>query len=154
MIEIVFETHAWSEDNDAGIASGWLHGRLSPRGRELARELGRRRADGIMAVLCSDLRRAVETAEIAFNGSAMPIFVDWRLRECNYGDLNGTPAVELHYDRQRYLDTPYPNGESWRQAVARAGRVLDDLPLYWEGGRVLIIGHVATRWALDHLLGS
>jgi broad specificity phosphatase PhoE len=47
---------------------------------------------------------------------------------------------------------PYPGGESWRQAVTRVGRFLDDLPLRWAGQRVLIIGHMATRWGLDHLI--
>ncbi|GAA3422731.1 histidine phosphatase family protein [Streptosporangium vulgare] len=62
-MEIVFETHSWSEDNDRGIATGWLPGRLSERGRHLAGELGgRRRGDGLAAVFTSDLARAVETA--------------------------------------------------------------------------------------------
>jgi alpha-ribazole phosphatase/probable phosphoglycerate mutase len=153
LVEIVFETHAWSEDNERGIATGWLPGSLSERGRGLARELGeRRRDDGIAAVFSSDLRRAVETVEIAFAGLDVPLLLDWRLRECDYGDLNGTPATELHRDRRQYLDTPYPGGESWRQAVARVGSILDDLPLRWHGCRVLIIGHVATRWAFDHLI--
>jgi alpha-ribazole phosphatase/probable phosphoglycerate mutase len=38
--------------------------------------------------------------------------------------------------------------------VARAARLLDDLPPRWDGQRVLVIGHVATRWALDHVLGG
>jgi alpha-ribazole phosphatase/probable phosphoglycerate mutase len=38
--EIVFETHSWSTDNDRGVATGWLPGRLSERGRALAAELG------------------------------------------------------------------------------------------------------------------
>ena len=33
-------------------------------------------------------------------------------------------------------------------------RFLDDLPSRWDGQRVLVIGHVATRWALDHVLGG
>ncbi len=44
-IEIVFETHSWSEDNERGVATGWLPGRLSDRGRDLAHELGARRRD-------------------------------------------------------------------------------------------------------------
>ncbi|MFC8846027.1 MULTISPECIES: histidine phosphatase family protein [unclassified Micromonospora] len=150
---IVFETHSWSADNDRGVATGWLPGRLSVRGRALAAELGdRRRGDGIAAVFTSDLRRAVETAEIAFGGAGIPILHDWRLRECDYGARNGTPAAELHRGRAEHLDSPYPGGESWRQAVLRAGRFLDDVPLRWDGRRILVIGHVATRWALDHLL--
>ncbi|XVV09701.1 histidine phosphatase family protein [Actinoplanes sp. CA-131856] len=149
--EIVFETHSWSEDNDRGLATGWLPGRLSPRGRSLAAELGaRRRDDGVTAVFTSDLRRAVETAEIAFAGSPIPILHDWRLRECDYGTLNGTPAAGLH--KQDHIDIPFPEGESWRQAVERAGRFLTDIPTRWDGARVLVIGHVATRWALDHLI--
>jgi 2,3-bisphosphoglycerate-dependent phosphoglycerate mutase len=29
---------------------------------------------------------------------------------------------------------------------------LGDLPLRWAGKRVLLIGHVATRWGLEHYL--
>jgi broad specificity phosphatase PhoE len=82
---IVFETHSITEDNERGIATGWHPGRLSDAGRVLARELGdRRRRDGIELVFSSDLRRAVETAEIAFGATSIPILHDWRLRGCNY----------------------------------------------------------------------
>ena len=36
--------------------------------------------------------------------------------------------------------------------MTRVGRFLDDLRLRWVGQRVLVIGHVATRWGLDHLI--
>jgi alpha-ribazole phosphatase/probable phosphoglycerate mutase len=96
-IEVVFETHSTSEDNEQGRASGWLPGRLSGRGRAQALDLGRRRCgDGIAAVFSSDLGRAVETASIAFGGSGVPVLYDWRLRECDYGQRNGMPVRELH----------------------------------------------------------
>jgi 2,3-bisphosphoglycerate-dependent phosphoglycerate mutase len=154
-VEIVFETHAITEDNERGIATGWLPGRLSAAGRDAARDLGlRRRNDGIDAVFCSDLWRAIETAQVAFAEQAVPLFLDWRLRECDYGDLNGAPGSVVH-DRAAYLDAPYPNGETWRQAVVRVGRVLPDLASRWNRRRVLLIGHVATRWGLEHnLLGT
>jgi broad specificity phosphatase PhoE len=148
---IVFETHAISEDNEAGLASGWTHGPLSAEGRDLARVMGaRRRDDGIDTVFASDLHRALETAVLAFEGLTIPILLDWRLRECDYGRLTRMPAADLHRDRAQYLDAPYPGGESWRQAVGRVGRFLEDLPTRWDGKRVLVIGHVATRWGLDH----
>lgn len=152
-VEVVFETHATTVDNEQGRATGWLPGELSQEGREQARELGeRRRDDGLAAVFASDLARAVETTSIAFTGSSVPVLLDWRLRECDYGARNGMPASELHARRAEHLDEPYPGGESWRQAVTRVGRFLDDLALRWEGQRVLVVGHVATRWALDHLV--
>jgi len=154
-VRIVFETHSFSEDNERGIATGWLPGRLSERGRRAAQELGeRRRADGVDALFVSDLWRAVETAQLAFADCAVPMLLDWRLRECDYGELNGAPGPVVH-DRAAYLDTPYPGGESWRDAVSRVGRVLPDLASRWDGGRVLVIGHVATRWGFEHsLLGT
>jgi 2,3-bisphosphoglycerate-dependent phosphoglycerate mutase len=105
-------------------------------------------------VFSSDLGRAIETVTLAFAGSALPVFLDWRLRECDYGDLNGARSAELHGpgQRQAHIDQPYPNGESWRQATARVARFLDDLPTRWSGQRVLIVGHIATRWGLEHAL--
>ncbi len=152
-IEIVFETHSRSEGNEAGIATGWLPGRLSALGRADAAALGeRRKADGLAAVFSSGLARAVETAAIAFAHSDVPVLADWRLRECDYGTLNGAPAEEVHANRADYLDRPYPGGESWRSATDRVGRFLNDLSLRWEGSRVLVIGHVATRFGLERFL--
>ena len=31
-------------------------------------------------------------------------------------------------------------------------RFLDDLFLRWDGQRVVVIGHAATRWAIQHLV--
>lgn len=147
-VEVVFETHSTSEDNEAGIATGWLPGRLAATGREQARELGaRRRDDGLSVVFTSDLGRAVETAEIAFAGSPLAVVADERLRECDYGELNGT-AEPLH-DRAVHLDLRYPGGESWRQAVDRVGGFLVELRRERDGERVLVIGHSATRLGLE-----
>ena len=154
-IQIVFETHSISEDNENGLATGWRDGRLSERGRALAGVLGRRRKqDGVQAVFTSDLGRAMETARLAFPEGGIPVLADWRLRECDYGLLNGHSRDEVHDNRQQYLDVPYPAGESWRQAVERVGRFLPDLHLRWENSRVLVIGHLATRYAFEHLLNS
>ncbi len=152
-VEIVFETHATTEDNERGVATGWLPGRLSAAGRDQARALGERRRD-VDTVFCSDLGRARETAAIAFEGTDLPVLFDWRLRECDYGSRNGTPVADLHAERDRHVDAPYPDGESWRQAIDRVGGFVDDLPTRWDDRRVLVIGHVATRWAFDHLLGG
>jgi 2,3-bisphosphoglycerate-dependent phosphoglycerate mutase len=152
--QIVFETHSWSADNSLGIATGWNHGALSPEGRALAEVLGeRRRADGIDVVLVSDLRRAVETAEIALAGSDLLVLHDWRLRECNYGDLNGQPADVVHAAIDSVQD-PYPGGESWAEAVSRVEQVIDDVATRWAGRRVLLIGHMSGHWALEHRLNG
>lgn len=152
-VEIVYETHSISVDNERGIATGWRDGELSEAGREQARMLGeRRRNDGIAAVYTSDLGRAVETAEIAFASSAIPVRLDARLRECDYGELTGMPHERFRDEVARRVETPYPGGESYRDVVRRVRGFLDDLLEEHDGERVVLISHAAPRWALQHLL--
>lgn len=152
-VAIVFETHSTSTDNESWIASGWLDGQLSPLGKRQAKELGERHgADEVVAAFTSDLARAVETARIAFAGRGLPIFHDWRLRECNYGMLNGARVARLEATRGQHAYEPYPGGESYSDVVARVRSFLHDLPPRFENERVVVIGHSATKWALDHLL--
>ena len=66
--------------------------------------------------------------------------------------LEATAGQPFHAGRREHLDRPDPGGESWREAVARVGRFLADLKLRWSGQRVLVIGHTATRWGLEHYL--
>ncbi|HWN21656.1 MAG TPA: histidine phosphatase family protein [Gaiellaceae bacterium] len=141
-----------SVDNEQGIATGWLDGELSPRGRELAQALGERRRAETDVVYTSDLGRALETAELAFGGSEVPVQVDARLRECDYGELNGHPVAEIDAERLRRIEEPFPGGESYRDVIARTRSFLDDVRARHEGERVLAIAHSANRWALQHLL--
>jgi broad specificity phosphatase PhoE len=152
-VEIIFETHSLTTDNAAGVATGWLPGKLSDEGRRLAGELcDRRRTDGIDAVFVSDLARAVETATIAFGASGIPVHQDARLRECNYGELNGASTLRLAAERARRIDQPFPGGQSYRDVVEQTRAFLRDLAAAWGGKRVVVISHSANRWAFDCLL--
>lgn len=153
LVELVYETHSTSVDNERGIATGWLDGSLSALGREQARALGeRRRSDGIAAVYASDLGRAVETAAIAFADSGIPVRHDARLRECDYGDLNGAPVDAVSAVRRAHVDEPFPGGESYRQVVDRTRDFMADVAARHDGERIVVIAHSANRWALDHLV--
>ncbi|MEV6522974.1 histidine phosphatase family protein [Longispora sp. NPDC051575] len=151
-VSLVYETHAKTEDNEAGIATGWLPGRLSAFGRDAARALGGRHR-AVDAVFTSDLGRAVETATLAFTDRPVPVYFDSRLRECDYGHLNGAPVAELDPRRAR-IDEPFPGGQSYRQVVGATAAFLQDLAARWDGRRVVVIAHSANRWALQHLLSG
>lgn len=154
-IELVYETHAITTDNEAGIATGWLPGALSAAGIASAQELGaRRRDDGLAAVYVSDLARAVETARIAFEGSPIEIIEDARLRECNYGRLNGMPHDLLDRERAQHINEPWPDGESYLDVVARTAAFVADLMATADGMRLLVIAHSANQWALEHLVNG
>ncbi|MGH3072133.1 MAG: histidine phosphatase family protein [Gaiellaceae bacterium] len=151
-VELVYETHSTTVHNETGVATGWLDGELSEHGREQARALGDRRRN-VDVVYTSDLGRAVRTAEIAFGGTDVAVHLDTRLRECNYGELNGRPAVEIDAARRlRHLDEPFPGGQSYRDVVEATRTFLADVAERHDGERVLVIGHSANRWALQHLL--
>jgi broad specificity phosphatase PhoE len=147
---LIYETHSTTEDNERGIATGWLPGQLSERGREESRELGLRWPD-VDVVFSSDLRRAVNTVELS--GLTVPHFVDWRLRECNYGELNGAPVGELE-PRVDRAHVPFPGGQSYGDVVELTRSFLADIKRWYADATVLVVAHSANRWALDHLLGS
>ena len=151
-LEIIFETHSTSLDNEAGLASGHFDVDLSARGERQAVALGtRRRNDAIDVVYTSDLRRAWRTAEIAFGTTAVRIVRDQRLRECDYGELTRAPIAEIAAFRERAVSKPFPGGESYAQVVARITPWFAEIRSR-HARRVLVIGHRATQYALEHLL--
>lgn len=153
MIELWYETHSISTDNERGISTGWLPGELSAHGRELALERGPSWRDRrVQAVFASDLNRALQTAEIARSVYTFPLFVDPLLRECNYGDLNGHPVTEIDAVRLESIERPFPSGESYDEVVERTRRFLLSLGPEWEGTTIVLVAHSANRWALDLLL--
>jgi alpha-ribazole phosphatase/probable phosphoglycerate mutase len=63
-------------------------------------------------------------------------------------------SEQLEAERSRRIDEPYPGGESYRDVVERVRAFLDDVLSEYDGRRILVIGHSATRWALDHVLAG
>ena len=82
----------------------------------------------------------------------MPIRHDARLRECDYGDLAGRPRAEVEGARASAIHKPFPHGESYEQVAVRMRSFLGDLAAEHDGQQVLLVGHSATLWMLDHWL--
>ena len=76
-------------------------------------------------------------------------FQEPRLRECNYGTLNGRPRDEVH---AYGIDDRYPEGETWREAAERVGEFLTELTRTRAGERVLLIGHMSGWYALESVV--
>jgi broad specificity phosphatase PhoE len=155
-VHLIFETHATSVDNETGLASGWFDCDLSPAGERQARAIGERHpALNLTAVYTSDLRRAYRTAELAFPGRQVPLIRDRRLRECDFGAMTRCPTWLIESSRGKYVDTPFPKGESYESVAERVGEWLHGLRDEAEQRRpqtVLVIGHRATYFAFEHLL--
>ena len=155
VVTVIFVTHATSDDNEGGLASGHFDPPLSELGRLQAADMGDRYRDhDPAAVFCSDLQRSYRTAEIAFTGRDLSIIRDPRLRECDYGRLTRHPSREVEEVRAEHVNEPFPGGESYVEAAERVRQFLSTrLPAY-EGKQVMIVGHRATRYALDHLING
>lgn len=151
-IEITYFVHGTTTDNEQDLATGWLPGELSEVGSEQAKKLGEQVADKQFdVVFCSDLKRAVDSAELGF-GDKYKIIQDERLRECNYGDMNGKSTSDFKGRMQDFIDTPFPNGESYKDAETRLASFVDFLRQQYDGKHIAIVAHQAPQLALDVLL--
>jgi len=143
-IKITYFVHGTTTDNEKGIATGWNQGELSELGIKQAKELGKLTADKKFdIVFCSDLKRAVDSAKLGFKGKIIP---DKRLRECNYGDWNGK---KKDWKTMDYIDTPFPNGESYKDVEKRIRDFLDFLKKDYDNKHIAIVAHRAPQLALD-----
>lgn len=156
MVTIIFEAHSTSFDNESGTASGWSDTRLSASGMEQSKQLGDRyRAQMPDAIFCSDLKRSAQTAMIAFDSIAPDLlFTDWRLRECNYGDLDGGDKSQIDAMKAQAVTVPFPNGESYQQCANRVASFLADLKANFDGKTVVVIGHRATQYGFEHWINN
>lgn len=152
IMKITYFVHSITKDNEEGLATGWMQGELSEEGVKRAKALGKDLQKlKFDAVFCSDLDRAIQSTELFFGGK-LPVFIDWRLRECNYGEWDGRPASKFKKNReQEYIDTAYPSGESYKDVENRIKSFLNDLDQL-EFGHIAIVAHQAPQLSLDVLL--
>ncbi len=152
VIKITYFVHGTTKDNEKGISSGWKDVELSDLGikqsKELPKQIGDKKFD---VVFCSDLKRAVDSAEISFKGK-FPIKQDKRLRECNYGDYNGKSSEIVEPMQEESINKKFPNGESYEDVKSRIEDFLKDLKKNYDGKSVAIVAHKAPQLVLDVLL--
>ena len=150
--------HGRTVDNAQGRLLGRSDPELDELGRRQARAVGQALVSGrfgpIAAVVSSPLRRAAQTAAEL----GLPVELDDRLLELDYGDLEGTPVAEVAPATwSTWQSDPHfrpPGGESLWDLGARVREACAD----WAGregldGAVVLVSHVspvkaATAWAL------
>ena len=143
------------EAEEMGVSGG----SLTTLGREQARELGERlRSERVAGVVCSELSRSVQTAEIAAGVLGLPVRVRERLQEFAAGDYVGRPfdPVFFHHVLGSWLkgdlEPGVPGGESGQQVVDRVMPVLDEIADEFRGETVLVVTHGGVILALFGLV--
>ena len=120
--------HGETDWSAAGRLNGWCDVRLNQRGRDQARVVsGRLKRQHFITVWSSDLRRAAETARLAYGE---PV-VDARVRELDFGTLEGLTWGGLAKGVQDALvtfdDFEAPGGETIAMMRCRVLDLLGEL---------------------------
>ncbi len=153
-MKIYFAAHATTKDNEEKIASGWKDVELSELGVRQGKELGETFENIKFDLICtSDLKRALDTAEVAF-GNKHKIISDVRLREVNYGDFNGKSSEIVEKMKKDHISVPFPNGESYEQAIKRTQDFYREMMEEYPEKTILVIGHRVTQFGLDIMSGK
>jgi probable phosphoglycerate mutase len=136
---------------------------LDPEGDAQAERLAAwAAAAGLVAVWCSPLNRARETAAPAARAAGLELRIDERLREIDYGRIEGKTMAEAEQlfpeEIRRFkadpVTYPMPGGEDPHQAARRAVSALDDIASAHPHGRVLVVAHnTLIRLTLCSLFG-
>ena len=151
----IFVRHGESEysvelrlNGDAAVDVG-----LTARGREEARRLAEELTE-VELGLCvtSELRRTVETADLALSGRPVPRLVLRELNDPRYGSFEGATLEEYRAwaDSAPSHDRPSDDGESRLEIVARYARALRIL-LAREEHVILVVAHSLP---IAYLLGT
>ncbi|MDP3836753.1 MAG: histidine phosphatase family protein [bacterium] len=151
-IKITYFVHGTTTDNEKEISSGWSDVELSELGIKQSIDLWDQTKDtSFDVVFCSDLKRAVKSAELTFKNK-VEIIQDERLRECNYGEFNAKPSEIVEPMQEKMITDKFPGGESYEDVKMRINNFLDFLKQNYDGKSVAIIAHKAPQLVLDVLL--
>lgn len=146
--KIIYFVHGTTTDNAKKLCSGWKEAMLNDLGKEQAQNLGNViRNQGIKfdVLITSDLQRAIESSNIAF--PEYNKIVDNRLRECNYGDLDGEHKSLVIYEE--HIENPFPNGESLKDVENRMRECIKFIKENYLGKTIGIVAHRAPQLALE-----
>ncbi|HSO67245.1 MAG TPA: histidine phosphatase family protein [Desulfatirhabdiaceae bacterium] len=142
--------HAITEWNKEGRIQGHSDSPLSSEGRHMAAKWAKILQHGNWSrILCSDSGRAKTTALLLNSVLALPLEIDARLREMDWGQWTGLTRQDIRerfadiLERQNVADwnfTP-PGGESQLQVRKRGMAALQEAALNWPGQRILTITH-------------
>ena len=144
-IEIMYFVHGTTYDNAESKCSGWKQVKLNDLGKEQAVNLGKNTNLKFDVLFTSDLIRAVESARLAWPD--FEAIADSRLRECNYGDLDGGDKSLVVYEN--HIDNPFPNGESLKDVEKRMKSFIDFVKENYDNKKIGIVAHRAPQLALE-----
>jgi broad specificity phosphatase PhoE len=156
---LILVRHGQTAVNAEGRLQGRIDAPLTDLGRRQAVAAGAAfDASSVRRVVVSPLLRARETAEAFGLPASVPVEVDERWIELDYGEWDGRPLRSMPADAwdtwRRDASFAPPGGESLLALEARVRAACADLSDDAADGDVVVVSHVspiktAVAWALD-----
>jgi broad specificity phosphatase PhoE len=153
--------HATTLWNEKKMIQGQLDSPLSTAGQQMATNWGYKLASYTwQRIICSDLGRTRETTELINQTLKLPVHMDKRLREQDWGEWSGLSLAEVKETQQELLQSMVrsgwyfqpPKGESRKQVLKRSLDVLSEAHASWPGEAILIVCHEGViKCLLYHL---
>ena len=145
MAQIYFTRHGQTIWNVENKICGATDIALTERGREQARELGRKILDeklSIDEILYSPLARAKDTALEVAEITGIPAREEVRLKEQDFGKYESTPrnGAEFQEAKKSFI-SHFDGGETMLHLAQRIYNLLDDIKAECEGKTYLLVAH-------------
>lgn len=144
MTTIGLVRHGVTDWNKTGRIQGQTDIALNSEGIRQAEQLAERLRDEKWDIIySSDLKRALQTAEIMNSDLGLRIVTDARLREVNFGQIEGT-TLEERIARWGHDWRSQDLGKEKQEAIdARISAAFRDILAEHANGRILIVSHGA-----------
>lgn len=144
-MRIIFARHGETDFNINGKICGISSAMLTDKGKQQARELGNKlKNKNIDIVICSPLKRAVDTARLANEAIGAEIVVDERFTEWDYGTYEGVVFEKVFDEFQKAkceFGVRLGGGESVLQLAHRVFSAIDDIKEKYKNKTVLVVCH-------------
>ena len=156
MTEIIFVTHSTSLDNERRLASGHADTPLSPLGRRQTAELGERATATPASLPSSAPICSGRTAPRRLR-SRTAISPSSETSGCaNATMASSRDALPSLWNASGPTESPcrFRAGRATSQATARIRNLLEDMMGRYSDQRIMLVGHRATQYALEHWLNG
>lgn len=158
--------HGETDWNKEQRTQGHTDNTLNETGKSQAEKAAQSlKNSNIDLIISSNLKRAVETAEIIARATGVEIMIDENLKERNYGEGEGLLREELKakYESTKTKDHKIPGGESYDELLERAWKSFSEHQKAHVHKNVAVVSHGAVirallkqikNWSWDEMFAS
>lgn len=142
-MKIYITRHGQTDWNLQRKVCGRSEARLTDLGRKQAAEMAEKVAmTNVSLILSSPLERARDTSRIVAGRTGLPVMMDPRLIEQDFGAYEGRDVKDSDYlESRKNLFFQFSGGESTAHLIYRAYAVLEDVKRKYKERSVLLVTH-------------